>query len=72
MLPIAAAARRRRFRGLLLPQANSREAAVVEGLEFYPVRSLSEAVQAINNPHPVALAAEPRSRIDRAGARRLR
>jgi magnesium chelatase family protein len=55
VLPIAAAARRRRFRGLLLPAANSNEAAVVEGLEFYPVASLSEAVRALNDPHPVAL-----------------
>jgi magnesium chelatase family protein len=55
VLPIAAAARRRRFRGLLLPLANSHEAAVVGGLEFYPVASLGEAVRALNDPHPVAL-----------------
>jgi magnesium chelatase family protein len=59
VLPIAAAARRRAFRGLLLPEANSREAAVVSGLEFYPVRSLRDAVAALNNPEPVALAADP-------------
>ena len=55
VLPIAAAARRRRFRGLLLPVANSCEAAVVDGLEFFPVRSLAEAVAALNDPHPVTL-----------------
>src|SRR5258705_3093115 len=55
VLPIAAAARRRGFRGLLLPESNSREAAVVEGIDFYPVRSLAEAVGALNDPHPVAL-----------------
>jgi magnesium chelatase family protein len=59
VLPIAAAARRRRFRGLLLPFSNSREAAVVSELEFYPVRSLQEAVGALNDPHPVALSFEP-------------
>jgi magnesium chelatase family protein len=59
VLPIAAAARRRAFRGLLLPEANSREAAVVSGLEFFPVRSLRDAVAALNNPQPVVLAAEP-------------
>jgi magnesium chelatase family protein len=59
VLPIAAAARRGGFRGLLLPSANCREAAVVTGLDFYPVRSLSEAVAALNHPQPVALAAEP-------------
>jgi magnesium chelatase family protein len=59
VLPIAAAARRRAFRGLLLPEANSREAAVVNGLDFYPVRSLRQAVDALNDPQPVVLAADP-------------
>ncbi|HTM27438.1 MAG TPA: YifB family Mg chelatase-like AAA ATPase [Vicinamibacterales bacterium] len=59
VLPIAADARRRRFRGLLLPAANSREAAVVDGLDFYPVRSLTEAVRALNDPQPVVLHPEP-------------
>jgi magnesium chelatase family protein len=58
VLPIAAAARTRRFRGLLLPIANSREAAVVDGLDFYPVRSLSDAVDALNDPRPVPLTAD--------------
>ena len=52
VLPIAAAARRRRFRGLLLPAANTSEAAVVSGLDFYPVQSLTEAVEALNDPKP--------------------
>jgi magnesium chelatase family protein len=55
VLPIAAAARRQRFRGLLLPLANSGEAAVVDHLEFYPVGSLKEAVSALNDPRPVTL-----------------
>ncbi|HXW08518.1 MAG TPA: YifB family Mg chelatase-like AAA ATPase [Vicinamibacterales bacterium] len=50
VLPVAAAARRHRFRGLLLPRPNTPEAAVVEGLELYPVRSLAEAVGALNDP----------------------
>jgi magnesium chelatase family protein len=58
VLPIAAAARRRRFRGLLLPASNGREAAVVDGLDFYPVRSLTEAVGALNDPRPVTLSPE--------------
>ena len=36
VLPIAAAARRDRFRGLLLPHPNRAEAAVVEGLRAVP------------------------------------
>ena len=59
VLPIAVAARRRKFRGLLLPRSNSREAAVVGGLDFYPVQSLTEAVHALNDPRPVALSSEP-------------
>lgn len=56
VLPIAAAARRRGFGGLLLPVVNSGEAAVVAGLDFYPVASLTEAVRALNEPQPVPLA----------------
>ena len=58
VLPIAAAARRRDFRGLLLPVANGREAAVVAGLNLFPVRSLAEAVEALNRPRPAAIPAE--------------
>jgi magnesium chelatase family protein len=50
VLPIAARARRERYRGLLLPCANASEASVVEGLELFPVRSLGEAVEALNDP----------------------
>jgi magnesium chelatase family protein len=59
VLPIAAAARRRRFRALLLPRPNRSEAAVVEGLELYAVRSLVEAVAALNDPAAFASAFEP-------------
>jgi magnesium chelatase family protein len=62
VLPIAAAARRHQYRGLLLPHPNSGEAAVVEGLELYPVRSLAEAVSALNEPAAFrATVAEPPS-----------
>jgi magnesium chelatase family protein len=64
VLPIAAAARRRQFRGLLLPIANSGEAAVVDGLQFFPVASLSEAVRALNDPHPVVLTPAPQPSSD--------
>jgi len=50
VLPIAAAARRERYSGLLLPSPNTAEAAVVEGLSLFPVRSLAEAVEALNDP----------------------
>jgi magnesium chelatase family protein len=50
VLPIAAAARRDRINGLLLPEPNRAEASVVEGLDLYPVRSLADAVAALNDP----------------------
>src|SRR4029079_6121495 len=58
VLPIAAAARRQKVAGLLLPTANAQEAAVVGGLLFYPVRSLTGAQGALNDPHPVHLEPE--------------
>ncbi len=59
VLPVAAAARHNRFRGLLLPHPNRAEAAVVEGLLLYPVRSLTEAVGALNDPAAFVAAASP-------------
>src|SRR4051812_30225124 len=57
VLPIAAAARRERFSGLLLPRPNHAEASVVESLQLFAVRSLPEAVAALNDP--VAFRANP-------------
>jgi magnesium chelatase family protein len=50
VLPVAVAARRNAYRGLLLPRGNAEEASVVEGLLLFPVRSLTEAVSALNDP----------------------
>jgi magnesium chelatase family protein len=50
VLPVAAAARRERFRALLLPRSNHAEAALVEGLNLYAVESLRQAVAALNDP----------------------
>ena len=50
VLPVAASARRNGYRGLLLPLGNQPEAAVVSGLRLYGVTTLSEAVQAVNDP----------------------
>jgi magnesium chelatase family protein len=59
VLPIAVAARRLQVAGLLLPVSNTQEAAVVGGLAFFPVRSLTEAVGSLNDPRPVRLTPEP-------------
>jgi magnesium chelatase family protein len=50
VLPIAAAARRDGLSGLLLPRSNAGEAALVDGLDVWPVSSLGEAVGALNHP----------------------
>jgi magnesium chelatase family protein len=52
-LPIAVAARDRRFPNLIVPEVNAREAAVVSGLNVYPVKSLMEVVQLINHGNGV-------------------
>ncbi|MEQ1575516.1 MAG: YifB family Mg chelatase-like AAA ATPase [Vicinamibacterales bacterium] len=55
VLPIAIAARRLGIRRLLLPPQNVPEASVVDGIEICLVRSLTEAVEAINAPDQAAL-----------------
>lgn len=44
VLPIAIQARKEGFKGFILPADNAREAAIVDGLEIYPVATLKEAV----------------------------
>ena len=50
VLPVAAAARREGYQALLLPLDNRGEASVVSGLRLYAVRTLAEAVAAVNDP----------------------
>jgi magnesium chelatase family protein len=52
-LPIAIQARRENFRGLILPEGNAREAAVVDGLAVYPVKTLPEAIAFLQGEHPI-------------------
>lgn len=47
-LPIALCARKAGFKGLILPEANAEEAAVVDGLEVYGLKSLREVVRFLN------------------------
>ena len=49
VLPIALELRRRGIRGLFLPRENGREAAMVEGVNVYPVSSLREAVELLSH-----------------------
>jgi magnesium chelatase family protein len=48
MLPVAVAARERGIKNLVIPKANAREAAVVEGMNVYPVASLNEVRELLN------------------------
>ena len=57
-LPIAIKAKQEGFRGLIVPKANAREAAVVEGLEVYGVENIHEVVSILNGEgtlQPVAI-----------------
>jgi magnesium chelatase family protein len=52
-LPIAIAARGRKIKNLLVPEINALEAAVVDGVKVYPVKSLLEVVHLINSGNGV-------------------
>ncbi len=47
-LPIAIQARAEKFKGIILPEQNAREAAIVNNLEVYGVSNLKEAVGFLN------------------------
>ena len=47
-LPMAAIAKENQFKGIILPKANAKEAAVIDDLAVYPVESLREAVEHLN------------------------
>src|SRR6266852_4473272 len=53
-LPIAIAARHRKIRNLIVPEANAHEAAVVAGVNVYPVKSLMQVVHFLNNSNGIA------------------
>ena len=59
VLPIAVAARSAGVRTLVLSPQNASEACVVEGIEVLAVRSLTEAVEAINHPEQAMHATPP-------------
>jgi magnesium chelatase family protein len=50
MLPIAILAREKEIPNLILPAANAAEAAVVEGVNVYPVSSLMDVLDLLNSP----------------------
>ena len=59
MLPIAIAARAAGIKNLVIPASNAREAAVVEGVDVYPVQTLSEVRELLNSAFLGTLHAKP-------------
>lgn len=53
-LPIALLAKAKGFRGLVVPAANAREAALVRGLEVYALEDLVRVVRLLREPGDVA------------------
>ena len=49
MLPVAILAREKNIPNLILPAANATEAAVVEGVNVYPVSSVTDVLELLNN-----------------------
>lgn len=47
-LPMAIQARKQKYKGLIVPKANAREAAIVDGLEVYGVSNLKEAAELLS------------------------
>jgi magnesium chelatase family protein len=59
MLPIAVAARAAGIRSLVIPASNAREAAVVEGVNVYPVQTLLEVRELLNSASFGTMTAQP-------------
>ncbi|TAH28868.1 MAG: ATP-binding protein [Cytophagales bacterium] len=53
ILPIAIEARKKQFKGFILPEANADEAAIVNNLDVIPVTNLLEAVDFLNGKLPI-------------------
>ena len=53
-LPIAIAARAKKIPNLIVPETNAREAAVVNGVNVYPVKSLMDVVSVLNSNNGVS------------------
>jgi len=53
VLPLALAARDHGMRGVMVPEANAPEAALVDRIDVYPVRHLRDAVRHLTGEHPI-------------------
>ena len=59
MLPVAVAAREKGIPNLIIPTANAAEAAVVEGVNVYPVSSLLDVLELLNSAVVGVIQREP-------------
>src|ERR1700690_3503468 len=59
MLPVAILAREKNIPNLILPAANAAEAAVVEGVNVYPVSSLLDVIELLNTSVVGVIQREP-------------
>ncbi len=59
MLPVAILAREKNIPNLILPAANAAEAAVVEGVNVYPVSSLLDVLELLNGQVVGVIQREP-------------
>jgi magnesium chelatase family protein len=62
-LPTALSLKNNGYQGLLLPQANALEAAVVEGVAIIPVRTLGEVVEFLNGVTEISAFAVARENL---------
>lgn len=63
-LPIAIQALEDQFKGLILPQANAREAAIVEGLDVHGAANIQEVIDFLEDPAslpPIDLKHDPKA-----------
>jgi len=51
ILPIALEVRKRKIRAIVVPRENGKEAAMVEGVDVFPMGSLKETVEFLNADH---------------------
>ena len=49
ILPITIEAKNKGFKGIIVPEDNAREAAMVEGIDVHPLGTLQETVEFLNN-----------------------
>ena len=67
-LSAALAARERGIKNVVVPEANAREAAVVEGIRVFSVKSLPKAADLINSPESFApVSVDSRQMLSEAG-----